>query len=80
MILSLLQWPAMALSIFGAILVSSALRRRRRAGFAVWVVSNLLWILWGAHSAAWGFVVMQAVFTTTSVIGWGNSRADKPAP
>jgi hypothetical protein len=75
MTLSDLQWPAMALSLLGAVLVASSLRQRRRAGFGVWVGSNLLWVVWGLNSAAWGFVVMQLAFIATSVAGWWNSRA-----
>ncbi len=72
-IISLLQWPGMALGLAGAPLVSSSRAHVRRWGFAVWCVSNVCWIAWSIHTQAWGLLGMQSVFCATSVMGWRNN-------
>jgi hypothetical protein len=39
-VVALYPWLIVALSLLGARLVSSATRRTRKIGFAIWVVSN----------------------------------------
>lgn len=54
-----LQWPAMAATLFAAWLVGSSDRPRRRWGFWIFVLSNLLWGIWGWHSGATALIVLQ---------------------
>jgi len=42
-----LQWPAMITTIAAAWLVGSSSIRRRRAGFWLFLCSNVLWVGWG---------------------------------
>jgi hypothetical protein len=72
--IDLLQWPGMVLGLLGAVLVASGQARVRRAGFAVWLVSNGCWIVWALHAQAWGLLGMQVFFSVTSVMGWWNNR------
>lgn len=55
----LLQWPAMVLTLAAAWLVGSTRKRRRTAGFWLFLASNALWIAWGWHDHAIALVVLQ---------------------
>jgi len=57
--LSLLQWPAMVVTLGAAWLVASQSKARRNWGFWTFIVSNVLWILWGWHESAWALIVLQ---------------------
>mgnify|MGYP003576505087 CR=1 FL=1 len=59
-ILDWLQWPAMVGTLVAAWLVASQRRRRRLAGFALFVVSNILWIAWAVPAGAYALIVLQA--------------------
>ncbi|MDB5930609.1 MAG: hypothetical protein JWR60_2316 [Polaromonas sp.] len=57
--LDLLQWPAMAVTLMASWLVASNGSRKRNWGFWVFLLSNLLWIIWGVKSQSWALVVLQ---------------------
>jgi hypothetical protein len=54
-----LQWPAMAATLVAAWLVGSRARRKRLWGFAWFILSNLLWIVWGLHAEAYALILLQ---------------------
>ena len=58
-LLSLLQWPAMVVTLAAAWLVASQSRLRRKWGFGTFIVSNVLWIIWGWHEGAAALIVLQ---------------------
>ncbi len=51
--LDLLQWPAMVVTVAAAWLVASQSESKRSLGFWVFLVSNVLWIVWGWHDHAY---------------------------
>lgn len=58
----------MVLGVTGAILL--ALNNSLSGyGFVAFLFSNMLWIAFGACRKAYGLIVMQMVFTVTSLIG-----------
>jgi len=57
--LGLVQWPAMATTLVAAWLVASRDAGRRKIGFWAFVASNVLWIAWGFHAAAYALIVLQ---------------------
>ena len=59
-LLDLLQWPAMAVTLCAAYLVGARHARRRTFGFYTFIVSNLLWIVWGVNDEAWALIALQA--------------------
>lgn len=67
--LSLVQWPAFATSVAAAWLVASRAEGRRNIGFWVFLLSNLLWIVWGIHSDAWALVALQVCLAALNVRG-----------
>ena len=58
-VLSLLQWPAMVVTLVAAWLVASQSKTRRNWGFWTFVASNVLWIIWGWHEQAIALIVLQ---------------------
>jgi hypothetical protein len=57
--LDALQWPAMAVTLVAAWLVASRSKRRREAGFWVFIASNILWVVWAWHTRAWALIALQ---------------------
>ncbi len=58
-ILNFLQWPAMATTLLSAWLVASESKQKRGLGFWIFIVSNILWVLWGWHDGAYALIAMQ---------------------
>ena len=54
-----LQWPAMVLTVVASWLVASTRPGRRKLSFWIFLLSNVLWVAWGAHTGAMALVVMQ---------------------
>lgn len=67
--LTLLQWPAMLLTVAAAWLVASARKARRCAGFWLFLASNALWIAWGWFASAWALVLLQFALAAINVRG-----------
>ena len=73
--LDLLQWPAMAASVVAAWLVASSQERRRKWGFWVFLLSNVLWVAWGWHDQAWALVALQVCLAAMNVRGVAKNPA-----
>lgn len=58
-VLALAQWPAMVLTVVASWLVASTRPGRRKLSFWIFLLSNVLWVAWGAHTSAMALVVMQ---------------------
>ena len=67
--LDLLQWPAMAVTLIASYLVASTVKRKRNWGFWVFLISNLLWIVWGVQSSSWALVVLQVGLMIMNIRG-----------
>jgi len=67
--LDLVQWPAMAATVAAAWLVASRSAGRRAIGFWVFLLSNLLWVLWGWHDRAWALVGLQFCLAALNIRG-----------
>lgn len=74
--LDLLQWPAMAATVVAAWLVASQHKRRREAGFWVFLASNVLWVIWGLHDGAYALIALQVALAGLNVRG---ARKNEPA-
>ena len=73
--MNLLQWPAMVATLLAAWLVASQRRRRRSAGFWVFILSNLLWAVWGWHDRAYSLITLQLGLFLLNVRG---ARKNEP--
>lgn len=81
--LSLLQWPAMLVTVTAAWFVASSSKTRRRVGFWLFLGSNALWVVWGFFSAAPALVVLQVALAAMNIRGAMKNdpeTAKKPAP
>lgn len=67
--LSLLQWPAMVVTLYAAYVIGSKRAERRIFGFAMFILSNVLWIVWGWHDRAWALIALQVGLLATNVHG-----------
>jgi hypothetical protein len=67
--IDLLQWPAMLATVLAAWLVASTKKHRRNIGFWVFLVSNVLWGVWGWHDGAWALITLQAALAALNIRG-----------
>jgi hypothetical protein len=73
--LDLVQWPAMIITVAAAWYVASTNRHRRRVGFWLFLLSNVLWVVWGIHARAYALIALQACLAVMNVRGeWKNAK------
>lgn len=68
-LVNLLQWPAMAVTVASSWLVASANKSRRNAGFWLFLVSNVLWVVWGVHHGGPALVALQICLAIMNIRG-----------
>jgi hypothetical protein len=59
----------MVASVLAAWLVASTHAGRRKAGFWVFLASNVLWVAWGVHDSAWALIALQVILAAMNVRG-----------
>lgn len=64
-----LQWPAMAVTVVAAWLIASQKKFKRNWGFWLFLVSNVLWIIWGLHDKAYALIVLQVFLGALNIRG-----------
>jgi hypothetical protein len=64
-----LQWPAMLATVLAAWLVASNAKTRRNIGFWVFLVSNVLWAVWGWHDGAYALIALQVALAALNIRG-----------
>lgn len=67
--LDLLQWPAMAVSLYAAFMIGSKKAGKRIFGFWMFILSNIMWIIWGFHDEAWALISLQVALMAMNVRG-----------
>jgi len=67
--LDLIQWPAMVVTVLAAWLVASDTESRRGKGFWVFLLSNVLWVIWGLHDDAYALVTLQVALALMNFRG-----------
>lgn len=77
-LIDLLQWPAMVASLAAAWLVASSAERRRAVGFWVFLLSNLLWVVWGVSTQGWALVGLQIGLAAMNIRGLKKNDVDTP--
>lgn len=73
--LDLLQWPAMLVTLAAAWAVGSTRSGRREVGFWLFIVSNVLWTIWGFSEGAWALIVLQAGLLVLNLRGAHKNEA-----
>lgn len=67
--IDLLQWPAMALTVWASWLVASQDERRRKWGFWLFLGSNVAWVAWGLHTQAYALITLQFALAAMNIRG-----------
>ena len=67
--LDLLQWPAMVVTVAAAWLVASRSAHKRAVGFWCFLLSNVLWTIWGWHAQAYAVIVLQVALAALNIRG-----------
>jgi len=75
--LDAVQWPAMAVTLLAAWLVGSQAKRKRSWGFWCFILSNVLWTIWGLHAKAYALIVLQVGLFVLNLRG---ARKNDPHP
>jgi hypothetical protein len=75
MTLDWVQWPAMAVTVIAAWFVASSAKRRRKIGFWTFLLSNVLWIVWGLHAHAYALIALQVCLAAMNIRGEKKNEA-----
>ncbi len=59
--------------------VGSTRQRRRKLGFWFFLLSNLLWCIWGLGAHAYGLIVLQLFLTVMNVRGLWKCETEPAA-
>ena len=68
-VLNAIQWPAMIVTIIAAWMVGSKKDFKRNWGFWLFLLSNVLWIVWGFHDGAYALILLQICLAFTNIRG-----------
>ena len=75
--LDLIQWPAMAVTVYAAWMVGSQRKWKRNWGFWVFLLSNILWVIWGLHDAAYALILLQVCLAALNIRGARKNRTSR---
>lgn len=67
--IDLIQWPAFAASVLAAWLVGSKNADRRKVGFWVFLISNVLWVCWAIPAGAKAVIALQVCLAVMNIRG-----------
>lgn len=64
-----LQWPAMIVTVIAAWLIAAQSKRKRLIGFWCFLLSNVLWVIWGWHDGAYALIALQIALAALNIRG-----------
>jgi hypothetical protein len=79
-LLDWVQWPAMVVTVLAAWLVAAQSKRKREAGFWVFLASNVLWVIWGVHAKAYALIGLQICLAFLNIRGVRKNDPERPGP
>ena len=59
----------MVVTVIAAWLIGSLRAGRRTLGFWCFLLSNLLWVIWGWYASAWALIVLQLCLAAMNIRG-----------
>jgi hypothetical protein len=65
----LVQWPAMVATVIASWYVASRAESRRNWGFWLFLVSNVLWVVWGVSAHAYALIALQVCLAVMNIRG-----------
>jgi hypothetical protein len=66
---NIIQWPAMLVTVVAAWMVASQRKFKRNWGFWLFLLSNVLWIIWGMGDAAYALIILQLCLAFLNIRG-----------
>ena len=72
--INLLQWPAMIVTVAAAWLLASQKKFKRNWGFWLFLLSNVLWVIWGLHDGAYALILLQVCLALLNIRGAMKNR------
>jgi hypothetical protein len=72
--MDLVQWPAMAVTVVSAWMIASQRKWKRNEGVWLFLLSNILWIVWAFHDRAYALILLQVCLAALNVRGIYKSR------
>ena len=75
--LDVIQWPAMLVTVIAAWYIASERKFRRNWGFWLFLLSNLLWIVWGVHDQAYALIFLQLCLAFLNIRGAFKNRSER---
>jgi hypothetical protein len=70
-----IQWPAMAITVVAAWMIGSQRKFKRNWGFWLFLLSNVLWIIWGIGDRAYALIVLQVALAALNIRGAVKNQA-----
>jgi hypothetical protein len=67
--LNAIQWPAMLVTVVAAWMVASQRKFKRNWGFWLFLLSNVLWIIWGLGDGAYALIILQLCLAFLNIRG-----------
>ena len=64
-----IQWPAMAVTVLAAWLIASQRKFKRNWAFWLFLLSNVLWIVWGVYDRAYALIFLQVCLAVLNIRG-----------
>lgn len=64
-----MQWPAMIVTVLASWFVASSSKARRNSGFWLFLLSNVLWIVWAVYQSAYALIVLQLALAAMNIRG-----------
>jgi hypothetical protein len=75
--LNIIQWPAMLVTLVASWLVASQVQAKRSWGFWLFLLSNVLWIVWGLFDQAYALILLQLGLAVLNIRGANKNRPDE---
>ena len=70
-----IQWPAMAITVVAAWMIGSQRKFKRNWGFWLFLLSNVLWIVWGIGDGAYALIALQFALAGLNIRGAVKNQA-----
>jgi len=76
------QWPAMVAIVLASWLVGSQRAERRKKAFVVFIVGNVLWVVWGIYVGAYALALLDMMLCVMNIRGFLKNRTttDRSTP
>ena len=70
-----IQWPAMVITVIAAWMIGSQRKFKRNWGFWLFLLSNVLWVIWGVGDGAYALIVLQVALAGLNIRGAVKNQA-----